>query len=389
MRQSGLVTNKILPSNRCGEVYQTASLVPFRGYKSYLKTQLVNRSRATQRAIGDVKKIYALDAAMPFDYEARAKQNLAAKSTLTVGIVGFGTFGQFLAKRLVAAGHTVLATSRSPSYDEIASSMGVKYFQDADDFCECHPDVVILATSILSLEKVLANLPVQRLKRSTLIVDVLSVKEFPKQLLLSKLPPEFDIVCTHPMFGPDSGKGSWNGLNFMYEKVRVGESAKRQHRCQAFLDFFANEGCKMVEMTCENHDLDAASTQFITHTVGRMLGAMGCTRTPIDTKGYRSLLSLVENTANDSFELYYGLFLYNPNATEQLEKLEQAFDSVKRQLFTQLHGKLREEMGLVGTSSSSSGSPANGSKSNGSDGNGSGPSSPTAGAAATDRKSVV
>ncbi len=34
----------------------------------------------------------------------------------------------------------------------------------------------------------------------------------------------------------------------------------------------------MVEMSCEEHDQMAASTQFITHTVGRMLGAMqvGC-----------------------------------------------------------------------------------------------------------------
>jgi hypothetical protein len=30
---------------------------------------------------------------------------------------------------------------------------------------------------------------------------------FPKQLLLALLPPELDILCTHPMFGPDSGKG--------------------------------------------------------------------------------------------------------------------------------------------------------------------------------------
>lgn len=33
--------------------------------------------------------------------------------------------------------------------------------------------------------------------------------------------------------------------------------------------------------------------------------------TPIDTKGFQSLLSLVDLTANDSFELYYGLFMYN------------------------------------------------------------------------------
>lgn len=30
----------------------------------------------------------------------------------------------------------------------------------------------------------------------------------------------------------------------------------------------------MVEMSCAEHDRQAASTQFITHTVGRMLGEM-------------------------------------------------------------------------------------------------------------------
>jgi arogenate dehydrogenase (NADP+) len=71
----------------------------------------------------------------------------------------------------------------------------------------------------------------------------------------------------------------------------------------------------MVEMTCEEHDRQAASTQFVTHTVGRMLGAMDLASTDINTKGYENLLQLVNNTKNDSFELYYGLFLYNTNAT--------------------------------------------------------------------------
>ena len=67
----------------------------------------------------------------------------------------------------------------------------------------------------------------------------------------------------------------------------------------------------MVEMTCEEHDKLAASSQFITHTVGRMLGRMELPDTPINTRGYESLLSLVRNTTNDSFDLYYGLFMYN------------------------------------------------------------------------------
>ena len=46
---------------------------------------------------------------------------------------------------------------------------------------------------------------------------------------------QVDILCTHPMFGPDSGKGSWQGLNFMYEGVRVGRSPERQQRVKNLL----------------------------------------------------------------------------------------------------------------------------------------------------------
>ena len=100
----------------------------------------------------------------------------------------------------------------------------------------------------------------------------------------------------------------------------------------------------MVEMSCEEHDKMAASSQFITHTVGRMLGRMALADTPINTKGYESLLSLVGNTNKDSFDLYYGLFMYNENATEELARMEAAFDAVKRQLFDQLHDVVRTKI---------------------------------------------
>lgn len=43
---------------------------------------------------------------------------------------------------------------------------------------------------VLKQEAVLRSLPLTRLRRSTLFVDVLSVKLFPKMLFLSVLPPE-------------------------------------------------------------------------------------------------------------------------------------------------------------------------------------------------------
>lgn len=85
-------------------------------------------------------KVFAIDAAQPFDYEHKLRSRIDEEQKLKIGIVGFGTFGQFLAKRFIAKGHKVLATSRSP-YDDIARQLGVDYFQDPDDFCEEHPDV--------------------------------------------------------------------------------------------------------------------------------------------------------------------------------------------------------------------------------------------------------
>lgn len=264
---------------------------------------------------------------------------------MKIAIVGFGNFGQFLAKEIVKRGHTVLAYSRS-DYSRVAAEIGVQFFSDADDLCEEHPEVVLLCTSVLSTEKVLRGLPLHRLRRSTLFVDVLSVKEFPRSLFLQLLPPDFDILCTHPMFGPDSGKAGWGGLPFVFDKVRVGSDPARIARVEAFLDVFCAAGCRMVEMSCAEHDRYAAGSQFITHMMGRVLEKLGLGNTPINTKGYESLLNLVDNTARDSFELFYGLFLYNKNAMEQLERMDWAFEMVKKQLSGHLHGLVRKQLML-------------------------------------------
>jgi len=335
------------------------------------------RARRSEKRMGSACAVpcVALDAAQTFDSESKRESDKEKKNAnkskageeattsfaspagergretedglcrLKIGIVGFGTFGQFLAKRFVSQGHAVLATSRSDKYLPVAEELGVEYFSNVDDFCEEHPEVVVLCTSILSTERVVQKFPFLRLKRNTLLVDVLSVKEFPKKLLLREVPEEFDILCTHPMFGPDSGKGSWEGLPMMFDKVRMdSENKKNEERCHNFLKIFEHEGCRMIPMSCEEHDRQAASTQFITHTVGRMLGDMALESTQINTKGYESLLTLIENTCNDSFELYYGLFMYNQNATETLEAMERSFDRTKKRLFDQLHEVLREQI---------------------------------------------
>lgn len=130
----------------------------------------------------------------------------------------------------------------------------------------------------------------------------------------------------------------------MYERVRIGKEEKRVSRCEKFLNVFSQEGCVMVEMSSEEHDLYAAGSQFITHTVGRILETLELESTPINTKGYEALLDLVENTRSDSFDLYYGLFVCNKNALDMLEKLDLCFEELKKQLFGSLHEVVRKQL---------------------------------------------
>lgn len=88
----------------------------------------------------------------------------------------------------------------------------------------------------------------------------------------------------------------------------------------------------MIEMSCEEHDKYAANSQFITHLTGRILGQQNLAPTPIDTKGFQTVLNLVDNTCTDSFDLFFGLYYYNSYASNQLQKIREALAKVERQL---------------------------------------------------------
>jgi len=63
-----------------------------------------------------------------------------------------------------------------------------------------------------------------------------------------------------------------------------------------------------------------------------MLNELDLPNTPINTRGYESLLGVVETSAKDSFALFYGLYKYNPNARSELDKLEKALQNIRTAL---------------------------------------------------------
>jgi len=55
-------------------------------------------------------------------------------------------------------------------------------------------------------------------------------------------------------------------------------------------------------------------------------------RTPIDTKGFESVLKLIGTTTADSFDLFYGLYKYNRNSMDTIMKLRESLDDVEQEL---------------------------------------------------------
>ena len=264
--------------------------------------------------------------------KAKLSAPLAADAdtrSIRIGVYGFGPFGQFLARQFARRGHDIVAHSRSDYTREAAALEGnVHFVADVNEFAKTRVDVIIFAQSIISFQQTVAAFPFQLVNASTLIADCLSVKAFAKSVLCRFVPAEFDIVCSHPMFGPQSGRHGWNHLTFVYEKVRVRDDA----RCERFLRLFKDEECRMLEMNSDVHDQFAANSQFITHTTGRLLDAVGCTSTPINTAGFNDLLRVINQTTADSFDLYRGLYIHNEQSKITLNALSDELATLRRRL---------------------------------------------------------
>ena len=97
-------------------------------------------------------------------------------------------------------------------------------------------------------------------------------------------------------------------------------------------EFFKNQRVEIIEMTPDEHDQLAARSQGITHFLGRMLKEFGINKTSIDTQGFKDLLDLVEQTCNDTWDLYTDLQLYNPYTMPTISKLRKSTESLDKQL---------------------------------------------------------
>src|SRR5262249_37975451 len=148
----------------------------------------------------------------------------------------------------------------------------------------------------------------------TLVIDVCSVKVHPVRVMQEFLPAGVDILATHPMFGPDSSDNGANftGLRFVYAPIRV----KNQARVDWFLNFWRTLECRLIELSPDEHDRQAAYSQAFAFLVGKVGHEMKLTETQIATQGFLELFHNQQVVGRDSWQLFRDMFSYNPYTKE-------------------------------------------------------------------------
>ena len=228
-----------------------------------------------------------------------------------VSIIGFGRFGAML-HSLLSKGFEVDVFDKNSIDNSDVNEVSLEY--------ALRNETIFIAVPIRDFENLVKDIS-KKISSGKTVIDVCSVKVFPKKVMLDNLSNETDIIATHPLFGPDSLKDS--GSVMTMESVR-----NTFGRYDFWKNYFESQNILIEEISAEEHDMMAARSQGLTHFVGRVIDDFGTNQTRIDTEGYKALHKLVNQTCNDTWELFEDIQNFNPFTEKMISELNESFEKI-------------------------------------------------------------
>jgi prephenate dehydrogenase len=235
----------------------------------------------------------------------------------TVGIVGYGNFGQFLhelGQRFFPEIEFRIYSRRQEEPDNIT-------FYSLKTTAQS--DVVILCDGISEYEERLVAV-LEHALPETILVDVATVKKLTSDLCHTYCEGR-RFISTHPMFGPESYKkhdGNIHGFRVVVTDYSLPNDAYQLLKAK-----FSGLGFDIIEMTADEHDKRLAETLFLTHYIGQSIIAGDFGRTEIDTLSFQFLMDAVESVKDDQ-KLFADVYHYNPYCKAVAERLHNAQEEV-------------------------------------------------------------
>ncbi|MBI2971074.1 MAG: prephenate dehydrogenase [Candidatus Aenigmarchaeota archaeon] len=223
---------------------------------------------------------------------------------MEIGIIGFGQMGQFLARHLKAAHHVAAA-------DRTDRSVQAK--EEGIDFVSLHEaaskDIVLLAVPTSELRTVLAAIQ-PALGKDAIVIDVCSVKVLPCSLMKEMLPHN-DVIGTHPLFGPQSGRNGILGLKIVVCPARASNESVEKVKA-----IFITLGLQILEATPEEHDKAMATAHALMHFMAKGMMHTGLQDNQIKISALDKALELMDIFRDDSEQLFRDVQNFNPYAKD-------------------------------------------------------------------------
>jgi prephenate dehydrogenase len=236
----------------------------------------------------------------------------------TVGLIGLGRFGRmtyhYLRRDKVL--HVYDADARKVQDLPEASSW--------EDTLSC--DLLVLSVPISAMPSLCKSMS-PFLRPGQVVLDTCSVKLLPTRAMLEALPPEVQIVGTHPLFGPDSGKDGIAGMKIALSPVRV--DPQIYARIRRYLEALR---LVVIEVTPEEHDRQIAETQAVFHLIAQAIKRLGWGGQAVSTPGPEIFYRLVRTVQNDTDQLFLDLERQNPHASRCRRRLIETIIDLDREL---------------------------------------------------------
>lgn len=211
-------------------------------------------------------------------------------STGNIGLVGFGRFGR-LVHRHLPAGKVAGVYDHDP--EQLAGLADAATLEQV-----LKGRYIILATPISAIDAVCRQIS-PALRTGQVVLDTCSVKQYPIDCMSSRLPDDVQILGTHPLFGPDSGRDGIGGMKIAVCPVRI-DSANYDCICS----FLQGLGLEIIETTPQEHDRRLARTQAIFHLISQALQELDWRGQRLSTPGPDAFYRLAETVQNDTSELF-------------------------------------------------------------------------------------
>lgn len=225
----------------------------------------------------------------------------------SVGIIGFGRFGQLIAKHL--KDHFQVFVSDKIDKRKIAENIGAKF--TSLEKCATK-NIVLLCVPISDFEDVLKQI-VPFLKDSV-VADVCSVKEKPVNAMEKMVPKDCECIGMHPLFGPDTVKNGLKGKKIVLCPVKT-------KRLIEIKNFLSELGLNVIISTPKEHDEQMAKSLGLIHLIGRALNKIGVNNIEMATPTHEMFIELVNIVKNDSEQLFVDMQQYNRYSKDIRKKL--------------------------------------------------------------------